>query len=222
MAYPYAGVLFDLDGTLLDTEGIILESFHHAVKTVLGRDYPDEVLSKKVGQPLAVQMWDFTDDAAVYDELLRTYRAYNEAIHDSAVSAFAGVVDALRALHESDVRLGVVTSKRHALAVRGLEVCGVAPYLAFVIGSDDWETHKPDPGPVLHGCDLLGLEPAACLYVGDSPYDLQAGRGAGCDTAAALWGMFPVAVLEAERPDYELSAIAELLAVTRRTIAPAW
>ena len=211
MAYPYAGVLFDLDGTLLDTEGIILESFHHAVKTVLGRDYPDEVLSKKVGLPLAVQMWDFTDDAAVHDELLRTYRAYNEAIHDSAVSAFAGVADALRALHESDVRLGVVTSKRHALAVRGLEVCGVAPYLAFVIGSDDWETHKPDPGPVLHGCDLLGFEPGVCLYVGDSPYDLQAGNAAGCDTAAVLWGVFCEDALRAEHPVYVLREMRELL-----------
>ena len=82
-----------------------------------------------------------------------------------------------------------------------------------MIGSDDCATHKPDPGPVLLGCERLGLDPSTCLYVGDSPYDLQAGRGAGCDTAAALWGMFPADVLRAEQPTWELGKIEELLSL---------
>lgn len=211
MEYPYAGVLFDLDGTLLDTQGIILESFHHAVKKVLGRDYPDGVLARKIGQPLAVQMWDFTDDAEEHDELLRVYRAYNEAVHDEAVRAFPGVAEVASELRGRGVRLGVVTSKRHALAARGLEVCGIAESFEFVIGSDDCEAHKPDPGPVLHGCKLLGLDPGVCLYVGDSPYDLQASNAAGCDTAAVLWGVFCEDALRAEHPVYVLREMRELL-----------
>lgn len=89
------GVLFDLDGTLLDTERLILVSFRHAVETVLGKSIPDERLMAKVGQPLTVQMWDFTDDQVVHDELLGTYRAYNERVHDDLVGIFPGVADAL-------------------------------------------------------------------------------------------------------------------------------
>ncbi len=213
VAYRYKGVLFDLDGTLLDTQELILASFHHAVQEVLGRDYPDAVLMQKVGQPLTVQMWDFTDDEAVHDELLRVYRAHNETVHDQVVSAFPGVGAALAALDEAGVPMGVVTSKRHRLAAHALDILGLAPHLAFVIGSDDCATHKPDPGPVLLGCERLGLDPSTCLYVGDSPYDLQAGRGAGCDTAAALWGMFPADVLRAEQPTWELGKIEELLSL---------
>ena len=86
--------------------------------------------------------------------------------------------------------------------MRGLDLCGLTGYFAFLIGSDDWPEHKPHPGPVAHGCERLGLAPQTCLYVGDSPFDMQSGSGAGCATAAALWGMFPQIVLEAERPTY--------------------
>ena len=205
------GVLFDLDGTLLDTERLILVSFRHAVETVLGKSIPDERLMAKVGQPLTVQMWDFTDDQAVHDELLGTYRAYNERVHDDLIRIFPGVADVLAELRGRGLDLGVVTSKRHETALRGLAVFGLDRSFDFLIGSDDWPTHKPDPGPVAHGCDLLGLRPEECLYVGDSPFDIQAGNGAGCTTVAALWGMFPEAVLEAERPDYVCRTIDELL-----------
>ena len=74
-------------------------------------------------------------------------------------------------------------------------MCGLAEFFPFLVSPDDWPEHKPAPGPVAHGCDLLGLSARVCLYVGDSPFDLQAGRGAGCPTAAVLWGMFPEEVL---------------------------
>ena len=204
------GVLFDLDGTLIDTYGLILSSFRHATREVLGRDIPDDVLMQKVGQPLVTQMWDFAEDEETHDTLLRTYRAHNEAIHDSVVSAFPGVIDALRELHEAGYRMGVVTSKRHALAARATAILGIDDCIEFLIGSDDFPEHKPAPGPVLHGCELLGFPPSACMYVGDSPFDLQAGNAAGCQTVAALWGMFDRDVLAAQAPDHEIADISEL------------
>ena len=96
----------------------------------------------------------------------------------------------------------MVTSKRHEPAVKGLATFGLEGCFDFVVGSDDWPEHKPAPGPVAHGCDLMGLNSAACLYVGDSPFDIQAGNAAGCPTAAALWGMFPREALVAERPSF--------------------
>ncbi len=108
----------------------------------------------------------------------------------------------LERLKEAGYPLAVVTSKRHEVAMRGIDRFDLDQYFDFLVGSDDWPEHKPHPGPVAHGCERLGFDARTCLYVGDSPFDMQAGNGAGCATAAALWGMFPQAVLEAEHPTF--------------------
>lgn len=199
---PLQGVLFDLDGTLLDTEELILISMRYATQKVLGETISDAALMQKVGQPLEAQMKDFTKDLKLQEQLLATYRTYNHEKHDAMVSAYPGTREMLEALRAAGMKLGVVTSKRHALAQRGLEVCGIDKYFTVLVGSDDFAEHKPAPGPVIHGCELLGVQPGRCLYVGDSPFDMQAGHGAGCRTAAALWGFFPQSVLERESPMY--------------------
>ncbi len=196
----FRGVLFDNDGTLIDTHDLILDSMRHATREVLGCQLPDEVLMAKVGQPLAVQVRDFTDDAAAQEEWLAVYREYNHRCHDERVRAFPGVRECLEELAGAGMKLGVVTSKLHALAWHGLEICGLAPYLSCCIGSDDCDRFKPDPKPVTYGLQTLGLAAAECPYAGDSPFDMQAGGGAGCPTVAVTWGMFPRAVLEAEHP----------------------
>lgn len=193
-------VLFDLDGTLLDTHDLLLTTFRHATRTVLHEVVPDERLMAKVGQPLNTQMWDFTDDPAVHEELCRVYREYNAEIHDDLIKLFAGTVPMLERLKEAGYPLAVVTSKRHEIAMRGITRFDLGKYFEFLIGSDDWPEHKPHPGPVAHGCERLGFDARSCLYVGDSPFDMQSGNGAGCATAAALWGMFSQAALEAEHP----------------------
>ncbi|MDO4442955.1 MAG: HAD-IA family hydrolase [Slackia sp.] len=194
-------VLFDNDGTLVDTHDLLLDSFRHATRTVLGRTIPNEVLMAKVGQPLSVQMWDFADDAEVHDELLRVYRAFNEKFHDERISLFPGTREALDALRSAGFSLGVVTSKMHPLAQRGLEVLGVADYFDCLVGADDCTKHKPDPDPVVLGARLIGAAPERCAFVGDSPFDVQAGNDAGCYTAAVTWGMFETDILRERRPD---------------------
>lgn len=195
-------VLFDLDGTLLDTYDLLLATFRYATRTVLGEVVPDEALMAKVGQPLNTQMRDFTDDDSVHEELCRVYREHNAVIHDDLIRLFPDTIDMLNRLKDEGVPLGVVTSKRHDPAMRGLDCFNLAGYFDFVVGSDDWPEHKPSPGPVAHGCRLLDLRPEACLYVGDSPFDMQAGNAAGCATAAALWGMFSRGMLLGESPTY--------------------
>lgn len=205
------GILFDNDGTLVDTHDLILASFRYATRTVLHREIPDDDLMRKVGQPLAVQMWDFTDDPETQQELLSVYREHNHALHDQVVRAFDGVVEGLARLQADGFALGVVTGKRHRLAWRGLEVTGAAPYLQCCIGADDCPQYKPDPGPVVAGAKALGLDPRECAYVGDSPYDIEAGNAAGCCTVAAMWGMFSRESLLAEGPAYCCDTFAELV-----------
>ena len=206
----FKGILFDNDGTLVDTHDLILSSMRHCTRTVLGREIPDDVLMRKVGQPLAVQMCDFTDDVELQAELLRVYREHNHSVHDDAVAAFPGALEALAKLRDAGSRMGVVTSKMHALAWRGLTITKLAPYLDCCIGADDCEHYKPEPEPVLRGCAALGLDPAECLYVGDSPYDIQAGNAAGCQTAAVAWGVFPLDDMRAEHPTYEFASFEQL------------
>ena len=107
--------------------------------------------------------------------------------------------------------MGVVTSKRHWLAQRGLEICGLDSFFEFLVGSDDWLEHKPAPGPILHGCELLGIAPVQCIYIGDSPFDIQAANAAGCQSVAALWGMFTEEELVACKPDLSVHSLQEFV-----------
>lgn len=204
-------ILFDNDGTLVDTHDLILASMRHSTRTVLGRVIEDDVLMLKVGQPLVVQMRDFTDDPSLQQEILRVYREHNHAIHDEAVKAFPSVEQALVRLKQHGYALGVVTSKMHALAWRGLKITGLAPYLDCCVGADDCVHYKPEAEPVLRGAEALGVDAAECLYVGDAPFDIQAGKAAGTLTAAVFWGMFPPDELQAENPDYAYATVEDFI-----------
>ncbi|MCL1797772.1 MAG: HAD-IA family hydrolase [Eggerthellaceae bacterium] len=214
MTKPITAVLFDLDGTLIDTHDLILTSMRYTMRTILNKEFPDKQLMQKVGQPLAVQMRDFCDgDEAIYEALLETYREYNDVIHDEKAKPFDGTHEMLTSLRDAGYALGVVTSKRHEPAMRGLTLFGLDTFMQCVIGNDDYPLHKPDPGPILFAAETLQVDPRACLYVGDSPYDIQAGNAAEVTTVAALWGMFAKKILLAQKPAYVCAHISELTKV---------
>lgn len=214
MTQEIRAMLFDFDGTIVDTYDLILASFHHAVLDVLGRDFPDEVLMQKVGQPLATQMWDFTDDETVHDELCRSYRAHNAIVHDEMISIFPGVEETIAKLGELGIACGIVTSKRHEAAAQGLRRFGLDGAFSILVGSDDFPEHKPNPGPISFAARSLGLDPGQCAYVGDSPFDMQAGLGAGCYTVAVSWGMFPEETLLAQNPHEMARSFPGLLEIS--------
>lgn len=203
-------ILFDNDGTLVDTYQLILDSFRYATRTVLGHELPEAVVMEKVGQPLVTQIADFDSDPVVRQRLWDAYQAFNHAHHDAAVSLFPGIKDALQQLASAGYALGVVTSKRHRLCARGLDITGIAPYFSCLVGKEDCDTYKPAPGPVLAGARQLGFPPEQCIYIGDSPYDLESGNAAGAQTIAALWGMFPRSVLAACHPNAECAAASDI------------
>ncbi len=217
-------LLFDLDGTLIDTVALILSSFRHATNEVLGAPLPDEVLMRNVGVPLAVQMREFAPDHA--DELLRVYREHNSRIHDDMVAEYPGTRETLENLEGLGFPMGVVTSKGTPMARRGLDAFGLTGFFEVLVTSDDVELYKPDPFPLHYAADLMGVPATGCLYLGDSPHDMSAALAAGSVSVAALWGAFgPQAVL-APGPEYALRTIAELPALLagdgeRFRVAPA-
>ena len=140
-------VLFDLDGTVVDSGAIILASMRHATREVLGRDFGDAELMQAVGGPgLEAQMAVFAPERV--DELVRVYRAHNEPLHDE-LEACAGMEDVLVRLHEEGRRLGVVTAKRRSTVELAFARVPVAHLFETVVGGDETEKHKPDPEPLL-------------------------------------------------------------------------
>lgn len=207
------GVLYDNDGTLVDTHDLILASMRHTTRTMLGKEYSDDELMRGVGTPLSVQMLAFAQgDEMLAEEMLRVYRTHNHAMHDDAVRLFPGVSEGLSALQAIGLKQGVVTAKLHPLAQRGLEIVGVWDYFDCLVGPDDCPKSKPAPDSIVMGAELLGLTPEECIYLGDSPFDMQAGIAAGCKTVAALWGMFSIDVLKSCGPAYECATFEEFAA----------
>lgn len=211
MRFPV--VLFDLDGTLIDSGPMILASMKHAAKTVLGREVPEDVLAAAVGGPgLTAQMHDL--DPARVDELVAAYRAHNEPLH-AELEAFWEVVEVLPRLRSEGRRLGIVTAKRHPTVRLAFDRL---PWLEsrfdVVIAAEDTERHKPDPEPLLEALKRLEASPEQAAYVGDSPFDVRAAKAAGVYAVAVAWGgIHTVEALERERPDALVRRAEELLAV---------
>ncbi len=206
------GILFDNDGTLVDTHSLIMESFEYATQRLLGRTISEEEVAATGGRPLDEQMLIFAQgDQELAAELSHVYREYNHAIHDERIRAFDGVEEGLAKLHEHGFSMGVVTSKMRWLALRGLEACGIERYFGCCIGADSCEQHKPHPAPLIMGARELGLDPETCAYVGDSPFDIQAANAARCVSVAALWGMFDQEDVRRQNPAYAFSSFAEFV-----------
>lgn len=206
-------VLFDLDGTLIDTMALILASMRHATELVLGQALPDSVLMHNVGVPLIVQMREF--DAERAEEMLHAYREHNAVIHDAMVAIYPHTEDGLKAMRAAGYRMGVVTSKSKPVAQRGLDVFGLGTYFEAIVAYEDTSIHKPEPAPLLCAAEKLGVDISRCAYVGDSPHDMHAAIAAGAVPIAALWGPFPERVLE-PGPAASIHSIAELAEILGR------
>jgi pyrophosphatase PpaX len=203
-------VLFDLDGTVVDSGGIILASMRHATREVLGRDFGDAELMQAVGGPgLEAQMAVFAPEQV--DELVRVYRDHNEPLHEE-LEACAGMEDVLLRLHGEGRRLGVVTAKRRATVELAFAHVPLAHLFETVVGGDETEKHKPDPEPLLLAAKRMNADPAETAYVGDSPFDIRAAKAAGMYAIAVTWGrIHDRERLEREEPDAIVDRAEELL-----------
>jgi len=179
-------VLFDLDGTVVDSGGIILASMRHATRTVLAREYTDRELLANVGGPGLEAQFRALDEDRV-DELVSVYRAHNEPLHDT-LEACVGMEDLLATLKHQGRRLGVVTAKRRGTVELAFARIPLAHNFDTLVGGDETLHHKPHPAPLLLALDRLAASPDEDAYVGDSPYDMKAGKGTGMYAIGVTWG----------------------------------
>jgi pyrophosphatase PpaX len=202
-------VLFDLDGTVVDSGAIILASMRHATRAVLGIEPEDAELMKAVGGPgLEAQMEAFAPERV--DELVRVYRAHNEPLHDE-LEACRGMEDVIVRLHDDGVRLGIVTAKRRATVDLAFARLRVGHLFETVVGGDETAKHKPDPEPLLEAARRLAVSPQDCAYVGDSPFDIRAAKAAHMySVAVTWWRIHDREKLAAEQPAAVVDSAEEL------------
>lgn len=208
-------ILFDLDGTVIDTGPLIAESFRHAVRTVLGEPIDDEEMLAYVGGwSLREQMQRLSPDRC--EELIEAYRAYNEPRH-GGLEFCAGMHELLLELHAGGARLGLVTAKRRStVEIAFGHLPGLEDLFDVIVTSEDTELHKPNPEPLLLAVRKLETTPAEAAYTGDSPFDVEAAKAAGLRSIAVTWGgIHSEERLQAAGPDAIVTTPAELLAALR-------
>jgi len=204
-------VLFDLDGTIIDTNELIIESFKYTIERHLGYIIKPEDVTPYFGEPLPITLKRFSQDK--WELMLDTYRQYNEFNHDKYTKIRKDVKEALEFMHKKGIKMGIVTSKRRELAIRGLRIFDLEKYFKVIVALEDTEKHKPNPDPILKALELLNANKEETLMVGDSPYDILCASNAGVKSAAVKWTILPFNLLEEAKPDYVINDMLEILKI---------
>jgi pyrophosphatase PpaX len=211
---PYA-VLFDLDGTLIDSIGLLLACMKHSFE---GRTHAptEEEWIAGIGTPLAKQLEPYATSPEDVQLLVSRYRSFQHEAHDRMTTTFEGVTETLETLRANGHPMALVTSKGNSMMLKSMRFTNIERFMTSMIGADSCEIHKPDPFPVHLALRELGYEPNEAVFVGDSPHDIAAGNAAGVTSIAALWGPFKREDLKSSRPAYFLDDIRGLVPLMER------
>ncbi len=204
-------VLFDLDGTLIDTNELIISSFNHTFKTLKNEDKTREEVISWFGEPLHITMGKFFSDT---DKAISTYRDYNLKNHNERISLYDNTKEMLDELKKLSLKIGIVTSKNKTTAIRGIEFLGIKDYFDVMITSDDVKNHKPHKEPVLKALEVLNINPSNSLMVGDSIYDIMSGKDAGSKTCGVMFSLMKEKLLDI-KADYYVENLIEILDIVK-------
>ncbi len=206
-------VLFDFDGTIMDTNTIILKSWQHTFNMVLGRDPDFEVIKQTFGEPLDETMAKLFPDRDTH-EMVETYRNYQRHIYKDDITMFPGTKEVIEELKRRGFRVAIVTSRLWSSTTQGLYKFDIAHMFDAVVSAEDTTIHKPDPTPILLCLDKLGIGPDEALMVGDSKFDILCARNAGVPSVLVSW---TISVTDEQRaalaPDYYIEDPAEILGI---------
>lgn len=203
-------ILFDLDGTLADTINLIVTSYQHAFREVVGHEWDEAEIKSWIGKSLINALRDALGPE-LGEKAYVSYTTFNEANTERLIKGYEGVPELLGDLTAAGATIGVVTSKRREPAEWAIRLCGLD--IPLLVGHEDVPAHKPDPRPLLRGLDLLGADVEHAVYVGDAPVDVVAARNAGMPTVSVTWGAAPRADIEAASPLAICDTVDELRAV---------
>ena len=204
-------VVFDLDGTLVDTIGLIVASYQHAFTTVLGHPWDEAEIKTWIGQSLYGAMQRVAPDEA--DEIFREYTTWNEANTERLIKQYPGVNQLVDDLVAAGITVGVATSKRDQPAHLALRLAGLDEVMPLLVHHDSVDEHKPSPKPLLKALELLGATPDLAVYVGDAAVDILAAHNAGMAGVAVTWGAGTKEAIDEAKPLVTCDTVDELRAV---------
>lgn len=204
-------ILFDLDGTLIDTNELIISSFLHTLNHYYPDSYQRQDVLPFMGPTLVETFTSIDRDRA--DEMVHMYRTFNKENHDVLVKEFSGVYETVRTLKESGYKLGIVTTKMLDVVEKGLRLTKLDEFFEVIVALDHVEKPKPDAEPVLKALSLLDSEPQETIMIGDNHHDIIGGRNAGTVTAGVAWSSKGRDHLLQFDPDYMLETMPDLLTI---------
>ncbi|MDN4493137.1 pyrophosphatase PpaX [Ureibacillus aquaedulcis] len=208
-------LLFDFDGTLLNTNDLIIQTFMYVLEERFPGQYSPKDCMDFIGPSLIETFEQITPDEV--EVMIEKYRQWNQENHDALVTEYDGVVDTLEKLKMQGIRLAIVSTKRRDTIAKGLELMGASHLFEFVVGLDDVKKVKPDPEPVLLAIEKLGVEKEEVMMIGDNYHDIEAGKNAGVKTAGVAWSIKGEEFLRTFNPDYILQHMSDLLTIVEES-----
>ncbi|MDQ0161976.1 pyrophosphatase PpaX [Aeribacillus alveayuensis] len=204
-------ILFDLDGTLINTNDLIIESFLHTLNYYYPNQYKREDVLSFIGPPL-IDTFQSIDEERV-EEMVARYRKFNHEQHDALVKEYDTVYETVKALHENGFNLGIVTTKIRSTVNMGLKLTRMDAFFDVVVTLDDVENAKPHPEPIFKALKQLDAMPEEAIMVGDNHHDIEAGKNAGTKTAGVAWSIKGEEYIRSYHPDYLLKKMSDLLVI---------
>jgi pyrophosphatase PpaX len=203
-------IIFDMDGTLIDTNDLIIHTLNETAKKFIGRMLTKKELNSILGHFLEEQMKLISKNND-YKVMAKYYGEVYTKNQDKMTKEFPGIKDTLKKLKELNCGLAIVSAKAMEGVMHGIEFLGIEKYIDVVVSASDVKKHKPDPEPLFMGMKKLGATKDDTLFIGDSPIDLQCGKNAGVKTVLVDWTIFPDEILNKHEPDYIINKPDELI-----------
>jgi pyrophosphatase PpaX len=202
-------VLFDLDGTLIDTNELIIQSFLHTLNHYYPEKYAREDVLPFMGPTLAETFTSIAPE--MVEEMIQRYRMFNHAQHDSLVKEFEGVFETVKSLKESGYKLAIVSTKIGETVMKGLKLTQLDQFFDVVISLDEVVHAKPHPEPLQKALEQLGSKPEESIMVGDSKHDILGGKNAGTLTVGVAWSAKGREYIASFEPDFILEKMSDIL-----------
>ena len=181
-------VLFDFDGTIMDTNRLIINSWQHTFRTLEGRERSEAEIIAILGEPLMLSMGNLLPQIPP-QEAVEIYRGYQHGNFADEISLFPGMDKLIRDLNDRGYKMGIVTSRMTNTTLQGLDKFGLREYFSSIVTCDHTTKHKPDPEPVFIALDQLSSKPEESLMIGDTKFDILCARNAGVTSVLVSWAL---------------------------------
>lgn len=205
-------ILFDFDGTLVNTNDVILASWQHTYRHYLGHEMPVDHITSCFGEPLLLTM-EREFPGVDPQESADVYRQFQLENADKLVTIFPGIKELLADLKAAGYVLGIVTSRTRESALRYMDMFGITSYFSDLVTCDDTTVHKPNPDPILLAMSKLGASAEESIMIGDSPFDIKCANNAGVDSVMVNWRITcdETSVIDDAKVDYWIHQPSDLV-----------